>query len=66
MGATNYENYTLVDSIMIPYRLDIHAILPGGIEILMHKVIVEEVRFDTIQEDEFRPDSTLQGDKGKK
>lgn len=66
MGATNYENYTLVDSIMIPHRLDIHAIMPGGIEILMHKVIVEEVRFDTIQEDEFRPDSTLQGDKGKK
>jgi len=60
MGSTNFEDYKLVDSIMVPHQLDAHAIMPGGIEMLMHTITVEEVRFDTMKEDDFKSDPTLQ------
>ena len=47
-GATNYYEYRSVDGVMIPHRLSMRLVMPGGIEREAHEVLVEQARWDAV------------------
>ncbi len=59
MGSTYFLNYSAVDSIMIPHQLNINAIMPGGLEILMHQIYFDSVKFDSFDGNLLKPNPKL-------
>ena len=56
-GTNHFSDYREVEGIMIPYKQTITS-EPGGTDVL-HEMVVEQVRFDTISPEVLLPDAGL-------
>ena len=65
-GATNFLDYRLVDSVMVPFEFEASVIMPGGFEQVMHRVTVNSASWDTIIPEGLLPNPDLVSEKDSK
>jgi len=58
-GATRYSDYRSIDGVMVPHRLSIRLVMPGGLESEAHVLEIERAVWDTVDEALLRPNREL-------
>jgi hypothetical protein len=58
-GATTYSDYRRIGGVMIPHRLSIRLVMPGGFESEAHVLEVESAAWDTVDEAFLLPNREL-------
>lgn len=58
-GVTHYSDYRRIDGVMIPYRLSIRLVMPGGLESEAHVLEIENGAWDTVDRGLLLPNREL-------
>jgi hypothetical protein len=58
-GVTHYSDYRRIDGVMIPHRLSIRLVMPGGLESEAHVLEIENAAWDTVDRGILLPNREL-------
>jgi hypothetical protein len=59
LGSAHYLDYERFDGVALATRIELFALMPGGMELPVHTFIVEDVEWDTVKVDALRPDPKI-------